>query len=162
MKINYLFSRKNKIGSRLIAWASGFEDLCLEKCPSHIAVLLDDNLVVESTLTTGVRMLPYSHWAKINEELYRVPCFAKFRQSKLTIEKATRIWGKRYDWKGIAFFAISFIKLIVFKQKLPDSNPWQSDDKYFCTEYAGSLTGEDYSMMSPAKLCDTWRKGSFE
>ncbi len=65
MKVDYLFSRNPKSTvSKLIAWAAKYEKLKLDKYPSHIAVLLDETIVVESTLLTGVRMIPYSSWKK--------------------------------------------------------------------------------------------------
>jgi len=66
MKVDYLFSRNKKIGSKIISWASGLLIKDLEKVPSHVAILLDEHLVMESTLTTGVRAVPYSYWKKIN------------------------------------------------------------------------------------------------
>jgi hypothetical protein len=54
MKIDYLFSKNNKIGSRLISWAAKFENTGLEYNPSHIAILLNDTWVIESTFFTGI------------------------------------------------------------------------------------------------------------
>lgn len=78
MKIYYLFSRNKKIGSRLISWASSLLVKDLDKVPSHAALLIDcENgiqLVVESVLDSGVRIVPYITWQKINEECYKIPC----------------------------------------------------------------------------------------
>lgn len=159
MKVEYLFSRNKKIGSRLIAWASKYEKLDLDEIPSHIGVLIDGTMVIESTLTTGVRLIPYEHWKTKNELLYKLPCVTSYRHSSPTLKKAFSLWGKKYDWFGIAFFAVSFIRLILFDTPMPKENKWQKHDKYFCTEYAGKLTGLDLSMHSPAKICDEWLKG---
>lgn len=156
MKVEYLFSRNKKIGSRLIAWAARFEKLGLDKNPSHIAVLINEELVIESTLGTGVRIIPYSHWKTINEQLHRIPCTEEYRSSKRTLSSAFRLWGKKYDWSGIAYFGYCFLRLIISKIPLPKENKWQKSNKYFCTEYAGSLTGQDFSMHSPARICAEW------
>ena len=157
MKVDYLFSRSPKsIASKLIAWASSKEGLSLDKYPSHIAVLLDGTMVVESTFTTGVRIIPYSHWVKKNEELYRIPCIEEHRDGQDTLNKAFVLWGKGYDWIGILFFTWRFLGLLLLKRPLPAKNHWQSSKRYFCCEYAGSLTGQDFSMKSPARICNDW------
>lgn len=151
MKVDYLFSRNNKIGSRLIAWASGYEKTGLVEVPSHVAVLINDQWVVESTLSTGVRLIPYTRWLQINEELVKIPC-RKERHGIEALEITERLWDKKYDWMGIFFFAYRFAQLILFNRSLPKRNRWHDKRKYFCTEFVGELTGEDYSMYSPARL----------
>lgn len=156
MKIDYLFSKNKKIGSKIISWAASFEKLNLEHIPSHVAVLLDDIWVIESTLFTGVRIIPYSRWQQINTELYKIPCSDTSRDSASILRSATKVWDKDYDWFGILFFALSFLNLIINKKKLPKINKWQNKRKYFCTEFVGLLTDNDFSMISPAKLCEIW------
>lgn len=151
MKVEYLFSKNKKVGSRIISWAASYEKLGLEELPSHCAVLLDNTWVIESTFFSGVRVAPYDKWKEINIELYRVPCDQKFRDSKDVLAKATAVWHKGYDWPGILFFTYCYIKLILFGSKLPKENKWQKRWLYFCTEYMGSLTGLDLSMASPAR-----------
>ena len=117
---------------------------------------MNDELVVESTFNNGVRIIPYKHWLEINEELHRIPCELKHRASKHMTTELTKVWGKKYDWKGVMFFALSYIKLILFRTPLPEKNKWQRDTHYFCTEYVGNVVGQDYSMKSPARLCADW------
>jgi uncharacterized protein YycO len=155
MKIHYLFSRRNKIGSKLIAWGSKYENLGIEELPSHTAILMNDKLVVESVLGKGVRIVPYNNWKKINEEMYKIPCSQEVRSSKEITDEVERIWGKKYDWRGILFFAWSFIKLILFKTKLPEKNEWQRDGYFFCSELVGRISGVNYEMTTPAKLLKT-------
>lgn len=156
MKVDYLFSKNNQIGSRLISWASSKEKLNLEQIPSHMAVLLDDTFVIESTLFTGVRMIPYSKWLEKNKQVYKIPCVSAYRRSKNTLESLMHLWGKKYDWFGILYFFYAFIMLVIFNKELPENNPWQDKNKYFCTEFAAILTGEDFSMSTPAKICNDW------
>ena len=155
MKIDYLFSKRNKFGSLLISWASKFEGLSLLYIPSHIAVLIDETIVIESTFFTGIRIIPYSHWQVKNIELYKIPCENKYRRSKDILSKAYSLWGKGYDWLGIMFFGVSFIKLILFGDKLPNENKWQNKNRYFCSEFVAMLVDKDFSMCTPAKICDS-------
>ena len=156
MKVDYVFSRNKKWGSRLIAWAAKYEKVGLDKNPSHVGVLLNDAWVVESTFSTGVRVLPYESWKKINEELYRIPCAQKYRSSNDVMSHTKHIWGKKYDWFGVLYFAISYLRLILFNKPLPKKNKWQRNSRYFCTEYPGRLVSQDYSMTSPARMCAEW------
>jgi hypothetical protein len=41
MKVNFIFSRRNAIGSKLISWASKYENLGLEKILSHGTILIN-------------------------------------------------------------------------------------------------------------------------
>lgn len=156
MKVEYLFSRQSgKLVSELISWAGSMEGFELPEYPSHMAVLLDGEMVVESTLFTGVRIIPYKHWKRKNEEIFRIPCVAA-RDSKDALAKAFDLWDKGYDWAGILFFAWRYLGLLCLDRPLPAVNRWQSDNRYFCTEYAGSLTGQNLSMKSPARVCHEW------
>lgn len=152
MKVEYVFSRNQKFGSRLIAWAASFEKTGLEHTPSHAAVLLDETWVFESTFASGVRVVPYSKWLKFNEELYRIPCQIK-RESSNILQSAAELWGRSYDWLGLAFFAWRYLGLIITGRALPSKNRWQSDSKYFCTEFIAKLTNRNFSMKSPARVC---------
>jgi hypothetical protein len=156
MKVEYLFSRNKKMGSKLIAWASSFEDVGLQDNPSHIAVLVDCTWVFESTLTSGVRVVPYKQWKQINEELYRIPCIVNIRDSGETLSKAAELWNMKYDWFGVLFFAWRYLGLILLNKPLPQKNRWEDENKYFCTEFIAKLTNENYSMKSPARICAKW------
>jgi len=159
MKVDYLFSRNKKLGSRIISWASGLLIKDLEKIPSHVAVLLDDHFVMESTLIGGVKCVPLSYWSTQHEECYRIPCEKIYRSKKEIVETFESVYGKAYDYPAILFFAWCFIKHILFKSKFPSKNSWQSDDKFMCTEFAGRLSGyQKHSMTTPAKMCSDFLK----
>jgi len=158
MKVEYLFSRNDKLGSRLICWAAKYEELELAQPPSHIGILINDTWVIESTFFTGVRIIPYWKWRQKNLQLHRIPCWQTNRRSKEVLATLLNVWGKGYDWKGITYFAYKYLRLILFGEKLPKQNKWQRPNKYFCTEYAALLTGEDFAMKSPAKICNEWLK----
>ena len=151
MKVDFLFSRKDAFGSKLIAWGAKHEDLHLKDIPSHTAILINGRFVVESTMTSGVRIVPYFKWEKINEELYRIPSDDISRD--FFDNTILETWGKKYDWRGILYFACCYFKLIVFKTQMPKVNKWERDTHLFCIELVGKLSGTYYSMTSPAKMC---------
>ena len=154
MKLDYLFSRSNQIGSKIICWAGSYEQLphLNNGIPSHGAVLLDDTWVFESTMLGGVRVIPYSEWLKINEQLYKIPC-TEPRHADEVLELAASLWGSGYDFAGISFFAWRYLGLIILERPLPSVNRWQNPFKHFCTEFMAKLWRKNLSMHSPARVC---------
>jgi hypothetical protein len=159
MGYSYLFSKNNKIGSKLISWSSGlFKKDITElsgRIPSHVAVLINECLVIESTLGTGVRIIPYNKWKEINEELFKIDCIQSYddledKKKELLFE----MWGKKYDWWGILYFTKCMLSKYFFNIPLPSKNKLEREDYFFCTEFAARLAGYDYSMTTPAKMCN--------
>jgi hypothetical protein len=151
MKVDFIFSRRDAIGSRLISWASKFENLGLVNNPSHGAILINKKFVIESVFGSGVRIVPYFKWLEINEELYRIPSndiTREFFDNEILV-----VWGKPYDWFGIFYFAYRYLRLMLFKTPLPTKNKWQKTSHLFCIELIGRLSNSYYSMTSPAKMC---------
>lgn len=163
VNISYIFSRNDKIGSKAISWASGLLVKDLEKVPSHMAILIElegcpEAFVLESTLSTGVRIAPYNVWLQHNELCYKFESKQKMTLSEI-FDKMDLYWNKKYDWPGISFFAVCFIKYIIFKSEFPKENAWQSDDRFFCNELGGEIAGyPKYSMVTPAKMCSDFKK----
>lgn len=164
MSYHYLFSKNNKIGSKVISWVSSLfkqdiTNLDPNKIPSHVAVLIDECLVIESTLDTGVRIIPYNKWKELNEELYKIECIqSKNKLSEVKKQLLFEMWGKKYDWKGILYFAKCMLMYYFFKKPLPNHNKWERENYYFCTEFAARLTNYNYSMTTPAKMCNDFIK----
>lgn len=164
MKLYYIFSRNKKIGSKIISFFSGLLIKDLEKTPSHVALLIEFNglnetFIIESVMHGGVRILPYSSWKKINEECYKITCITPFKDINEVFNILSIIWNKKYDWKGLLFFALCFLKHFLFKTPFPKENLWNSEDSYFCTEAVGKLSGyNNYSMTTPAKMCSDFLK----
>lgn len=154
MKVHYLFSRNEKLGSRLICWVSGLLIKDLEKIPSHVAVLLDEHFVMESVAFGGVRCVPYSYWKSVNEECYKISCGELEKSKEEVAEAYENIYGKGYDWSGILYFSFCFIRHFLLNYEFPKINKWQNKNKFFCTEFAGRLSKyKKYSMTTPAKMC---------
>lgn len=164
MKISYIFSRNEKLGSKLISWASGLLIDDLEKVPSHVAILIEldeiqESLVIESVLDSGVRIIPYSVWLTHNELCYKIPCKDQVSTLDEVLLELKDIWGKKYDWKGILYFGWCFILNLTVDRPFPKENKWQSEDRYFCTEAAARLSGYGkHSMTTPAKMCSDFLK----
>jgi hypothetical protein len=151
--MKYLFSKNNKIGSKLISWASSFESLPLldrDKIPSHVAIEINGQ-VYESTMLKGVRIIPKKQWSSINTELYSIKSNKKANKFLSAILSSI---GRRYDWVGIFYFIFRFIGLILFRIKLPRTNTIHHKSKYFCTELVSYVEEADLSMTTPAKLCN--------
>jgi hypothetical protein len=162
IELYYLFSKNEKIGSKTISWASGLLIKDLKKIPSHMAILIvmknGEELVLESTLGTGVRIVPYHNWKLINEECYKIKCPSS-RNIGDIMNKVREYWGKKYDWFGIMYFAWRFLLHFIFKLDFPTENAWQSNDRYFCNELGGEIAGyQKYSMVTPAKMCSDFLK----
>ena len=84
---------------------------------SHCAIL-DGDFVIDATLATGVRRIPFKKW-KAHYKSYEakeLPCDSR----KEAILKARRQVGKKYDWLGIFSF--------VFHKDYEDKKKW------FCSE----------------------------
>lgn len=157
MKVDYLFSRNHLIGSRLICWGSSFLTKDLEKIPSHVAILLDDAFVIESTMSSGVRVIPYNKWLEINEELYKIP--SEDRDLQNIKELLFEMWGKKYDKLGLIYFGWCVLKFMLFNTRIPCVNKYEREDYFFCTEFAGRLASHNYSMTTPAMLCERMLNG---
>lgn len=156
MKVSYLFSNNKKIGSKIISWGSSLLVKGLEEYPSHVAVLLDETFVIESTVKTGVRLVPYEQWKKINNEICKIPCKIEDYPLPLVQELLFEVWGKKYDKLGLIFFGWQILKHWLFKTPIAIKNEWEQEDRFFCTEFAGRVAGKDYSMTSPAEMLQSF------
>lgn len=162
MKIEYLFtkSRENKIGSRLISWSTGKLHPEIAPC-SHVAVKLGP-IVIESTLTNGAQIQPYSEWIKHHKVIHAFKCPENRKAINVIQDVFRASWGRSYDYKGILYFSWRMLGFIVLKRPLCQVNRWQSDNKYFCVEMIEKITGENYQMTSPIQLVKTWKDEDLE
>lgn len=151
VKIHYLFSKNNKIGSKVISWATNHQ-YNFKITPSHVAILINDRWVFESTLFTGVRVIPYKKWVTFNDEVAKIQSSQLYDYSEIkTIYK--QIQNKKYDWLGAAYLGIWLILNKFFKTKIPKINRWESKDLYFCCEGVAIILGLSYfAMRSPADV----------
>ena len=162
MRIEYLFtkSRNFKVGSSLISWGTGKLHPQLKPC-SHVGLKLGP-LIIESTLTSGVQIVPYLDWIKHQEVVYAFKCPTE-RKAIDVIDKVFKSsWGKSYDYLGILYFTWRMLGFILFKRPLARKNRWQSNKRYFCVEIIERITGQSYQMTSPIQLVNTWKQENLE
>ena len=106
-----LIARNNRVGSLLIR-AGTFSKW------SHAAIYLDDGTVIDTTLSTGVRALPFLDW------LDHYPVWTVVNLP-LPDEAAAELFalaqvGKPYDWTALFGLVLQ--------------RNYQEDDSWFCSE----------------------------
>ena len=153
IKVHYIFSKNKKIGSKIISWGTNHlePNISDEDTPSHVAILVNERWIFESTLESGVRRIAYEEWLKINREV------GKFESKEdKTIEDVLHLFrqikDKKYDYKGIIFFGWRLFLNKAFKTPIPKDNKWQSKDAYFCCEVLGTLLNIEYEMTAPVQI----------
>lgn len=144
---------KKYIGSMVISRGTQALEPELEPC-SHLCIILRKTLVIESTLTTGVRIIPYSCWIKDNRVVYAFEKPFVDRLSKYIPMIMEKMWDKPYDYIGILYFAWRLALLLAFRIELPKVNKWNDPVKRFCVE----IFGEKLGMTSPIQMVARWLK----
>lgn len=154
MKVSlaYLFSKNDKIGSKLISWATLRLAKETTNIPSHIAILVNNKWIFESTLASGIRIVSYKDWLTINTQTHCIPAepieYEKIKQLFKSLK------GKKYDYMGIVYFGWRILLNMCFNLRMPTKNKFQSNSRYFCSEVAGKLLNIDSQMLSPVELLE--------
>lgn len=148
VSISALFSSNNMIGSKLIA--KGTKHLA-KHLPdtSHVALLVNDRWVHESTGHSGVRVISIDKWSKYNKEVARIELNPKPYQQ--IADKFRAIKAKKYDYLGVIFLGLAIIPTF-FGFKLYKKNLLENKNRYFCCEALAYFTGQDYSMSTPNQI----------
>ena len=150
VKIHALFSNNNMIGSKIIS--HGSKHLVKNQpLTSHVAILVNDRWVHESTGHTGVRVISYDKWVQLHNEVDRVELGEI--EYQVIADKYREIKEKKYDYLGVIYLALCIIPTFL-GISLPTSNKWESKEKYFCCEVLGYLTGQYYGMSSPVQILE--------
>lgn len=156
VSIDFLFSKNDKIGSKIISWGTSHLDKELSKQglkPSHVAILVNKRWVHESTLDSGVRVIPYKKWLQINHQL-KIIHYSNMEYSKIK-EHYKSLKNKKYDWFGVAYLGIWIgLKKIIPWVNIPEKNSAECPDKYFCCEVIGELIGQNLDMKSPIEVLE--------
>lgn len=145
-----LFSKNDRIGSKIIRFFTKNENKYKIPTPSHVALLIDERWVFESTAEKGIHITPYSKWLNNNEI-----CFITYLNDYPYefIKKLYRsLDQKKYDWLGLIYLSIWTVLNRLFCVSLPERNCLERSDKYFCTEVLEHLIDKDLSMYSPTKV----------
>lgn len=153
MNVRVLFSYNHLIGSKIIragSWLFDDSGLHWPDIPSHTALLIDNQWVLESVMHGGVRVLPYSKWKSINVEVASIPVES---WSEHPVQLLDEIWGRKYDGCGLLFFIYAIIVKKLLKKPMPTQNKFEADNKFFCVELVGRCLGiPNYSTITPAEL----------
>ena len=151
VKVEYVFSRNKKIGSRIISYFTKSLGLGTSPVPSHVAVLIDNKWIYEATISSGVRVISYKRWLTINEQTHRIDIGDYRHHSQLkTIMRETK--AKRYDYLGVIYLGIFILRKLLTRIEVPIKNKWHSPDKYFCSELVGKLLGISHEMSAPVEI----------
>lgn len=151
--VHYLFSRNNKIGSKIISWGTEHLEPSIYNTPSHAAILVNNRWVHESTLETGVRVISYQKWLEINEEVAKIPCTKTSRDYSEIKNIFQEIRDKKYDYPGVIYMGGYVAANKYFDVDIPKENKWESSNKYFCCEAVQKLAGlEPASMKAPVQM----------
>lgn len=112
-KIRLIFSNSNLPLSPFIRWVT-WSDW------SHVAILVDENLIIESTLSQGgVRTCSLDEFKSRASEwaIFDIDC----KNPDGVVAAAMSQVGKPYDWTGILGIGLH--------------RDWQEDDAWFCSEF---------------------------
>ena len=151
VSVHYLFSRRDLIGSKTISWGTEHLYKAFEKTPSHVAILINNRWVHESTLDSGVRVMSYEKWLEVNEQVAKIPCEREWDYDIIkTLFRAIK--DKKYDWAGIVYLGLWMVPSKLFGCKLPENNILENPDKYFCSEVMGYMLGGNYDMKAPVQI----------
>lgn len=150
MEVYYIFSINRKIGSKLISTFTASLSTHVLK-PSHICILIDNKWIFESTLETGVRIIRYRDWLKINTELKRIKCVQNWTMQNFK-NILRQIKGKKYDYLGVCYLGYRILLNKLLKLRIPDKNLFNHEDSYFCCEAVGRMTNIDYTMTTPVQI----------
>jgi hypothetical protein len=151
VSVHYLFSRRDLIGSKTISWGTEHLYKAFEKTPSHVAILINNRWVHESTLDSGVRVMSYEKWLEFNDQLAKIP-FVRVWYYYIIKTLFIAIKDKKYDWAGIIYLGLWMVPSKLFGCKLPENNILENPDKYFCSEVMGYMLGGNYDMKAPVQI----------
>lgn len=148
--VHYLFSKNSKIGSKIISNLTQYIHPN-ELSPSHVAILINNKYVFESTLNTGIRLIKYNEWIKHNTELKRLECLQNWSMEKFK-KVLRKVRGKKYDYPGVLYLGYRLILNKLFRIKIPEKNIFDHKYRYFCCEAVGNMTRINYEMTTPIEV----------
>ena len=153
MPIQFVYTNNDLIGSKIISYATKLEGQDRIEVPSHFSIVVYEWLVIESTLTTGVR---FDHITKFKERNRILKVFSPESDAKEYFKRAKemtyKIYKKRYDFLGAIYLGIFQLLNTHFGIKMPKKNRFDSGKRFFCNELYSFITGEEMSMTHPNDL----------
>lgn len=153
--IHILFSSNDKIGSKIIAYGTKYLAKNTEESVSHVAILVNNRWVHESTGNSGVIVQSYNKWSKTHKEKARI--FYGYMEYQDLAEHYRKIKFCSYDYFGVIYLTIYIFLNLLLNIDLPKKNKWESENKYFCCEVVGKLTNKYYGMKAPVQILEELR-----
>lgn len=139
--------------SRLISFATKKQGQKLEDVPSHVSLLFYKSLIIESVLSSGVRLNFLKTFMKhkgqkiIAAYEYCPPAPA---QDFTYYDKVAREYhGQPYDWKAVLWFGIALVKNKLFGIPISKRNKWASHNRRFCVECLEFFLEHELSNVDP-------------
>jgi hypothetical protein len=149
----FLFTKSNKIGSRLIRWATNGRT-------SHFSIGFDTDtdgrgLIIHSHFR-GVHLDWFNSFIDKNEVVMKLRLRSKIPlkiEDRLFQHLLTASYGKKYDIGAFLFFALDILKHKIFRLPRSSKNLWQSRNQYLCVEIYKILSDAEPSIF-PKPLID--------
>lgn len=162
VRVFLLFSRNKKIGSRFISWLTNHRNNTKFMTPSHIALLLNNKWVFESTCDKNVNVVSLNKWKQIHEICHFDELGIFEYQDIANIIRLIR--GRRYDFLGAFYLGVRLLLNKFFKLSIGSKNYFESKNAFFCTEILSKIINKNLSMYSPADILsnlDELKNGEF-
>ncbi|MEM4359954.1 MAG: hypothetical protein QXT45_05445 [Candidatus Bilamarchaeaceae archaeon] len=138
------------MGSKFISWLTAHRNRTRFVTPSHVALLVNDRWVFESTMDAGVRVISKDKWQLKNTVAHLYDLGAWEYQEVADYFRAIK--GKPYDYLGALFLGLCLFINKVLRIPLPKQNYWHSEDKFFCSEVVSKMLRINGDMTSPADI----------
>jgi len=131
-----LFRAEKDLISKMIAWGT-------DSIYSHVAVCVDPDLdiAIEAITRGGVRARAISEIPQLYD-VYRVKSDYSLQSNKV-IAFLVKQLNNKYDYKGVIFLGILKVLSKIWAPFKAESNKWQKDRDFFCSElcYEAFLEG---------------------
>lgn len=151
--IQFIYSSNNKIGSKLIRFATREKDQLLCEVPSHFSILIWEWIIIESTVLYGVEPKLY---AKFKDHNKIIAAFAPKYDQKTATDIAKRVAESNrnasYDLAAALYLGVYEILNYYFGVAIPEKNRFDNSKDFFCNEIYRDLYGGDVSMKHPNAL----------
>lgn len=119
--------------------------------PSHVAILVNNRWVHESTLDSGIRVMSYERWLELNDEVTKITCEREWDYENIkTLFR--NIKDKKYDYLGVAYLGLWMVPSKLLHIAIPNKNILECPNRYFCSEVMGYMLNDNYDMKAPVQI----------
>lgn len=154
-----MWTKSNTSFSKFIRFLTG------EDCSHFSFAFMNDGIVFESNLL-GTHPTFLQTTLKTHTVMHELDLEISESVYNSVWDKVINMFdGRNYDYLGAMYLGIYKLKRKIFGSPIPNSNKWQSDNKFFCDEVYDALNeipqlpvvNVSGSMMSPH---DVWLRVS--